>query len=179
MAWKWPWAWRPGGKNASVEQKQAGGGFVTLYREGDALWTRRDYGSLSREGFLRNPVAHRAVRMISEAAAAVPWLAYEGEAELDAHPLLDLLARPNAGQTGPSFMETLYGYLLLSGNAYLELVEAGSGAREMHLLRPDRVTVVADGNGWPTALEHRAGGMKRRIQLDEDGAAGLHLKLFH
>ncbi|WP_274424872.1 phage portal protein [Chelativorans sp. YIM 93263] len=179
MAWNWPWARRPGREVASVERKQAGGyGFVALHGQGEALWTRRDYGALSREGFMRNPVAHRAVRMIAEAAAAVPWLAYEGEAELDAHPLLALLARPNARQAGPGFMEMLYGHLLLSGNAYLELVETGTGAREMHLLRPDRVAVVADRSGWPVALEHWAGSAKRRVSLEEDGT-GLHLTLFH
>lgn len=179
MAWKWPWAWRPGGKGIALERKQAGGhGFVALHAQGEALWTRRDYASLAREGFMRNPVAHRAVRMIAEAAAAVPWLAYEGEAELDAHPLLDLLDRPNPRQAGASFMEMLYGHLILSGNAYLELVEAAGGSRELHLLRPDRVTVVADDHGWPVALEHRLGAAKRRVPLEEEGR-GLHLTLFH
>ncbi|WP_163269015.1 phage portal protein [Chelativorans alearense] len=179
MAWNWPWARIRGEKEVAVERKQAAGyGFVALHREGEALWTRRDYASLAREGFMRNPVAHRAVRLIAEAAAAVPWLAYEGEAELDRHPLLELLARPNHGQAGTTFMEVLYGHLVLSGNAYVELVEAATGAREMHLLRPDRVTVVADSAGWPVALEHRAGTVKRRVSLEEEGA-GLHLTLFH
>jgi HK97 family phage portal protein len=179
MAWTWPWAKRPGRQDASVERKHAGGyGFVALHAQGEASWTRRDYTALGREGFMRNPVAHRAVRMIAEAAAAIPWLAYEGEAELDTHPLLDLLARPNQRQAGPSFTEMLYGHLMLSGNAYVELVETGTGARELHLLRPDRVTVVADGNGWPVALEHRVGNAKRRVSLEEDGT-GLHLTLFH
>jgi len=151
---------------------------VALHAQGEALWTRRDYVSLAREGFMRNPVAHRAVRMIAEAAAAVPWIAYEGKEELDTHPMLDLLARPNHRQAGPSFMEVLYGHLLLSGNAYVELVETGTGASEMHLLRPDRVTVIADANGWPTALEHRAGKAKRTVSLEE-GGTGLHLTLFH
>ncbi|WP_173931131.1 phage portal protein [Chelativorans sp. Marseille-P2723] len=179
MAWTWPWARTPGRQNAPREEKHAGGyGFIALHGQGDAFWTRRDYAALAREGFMRNPVAHRAVRMIAEAAGAIPWLAYEGDAELDTHPLLDLLARPNERQAGPTFMETLYGHLLLSGNAYVELIETGTGAREMHLLRPDRVRVVADASGWPLALEHQAGNAKRSISLDEEGS-GLHLTLYH
>lgn len=179
MAWSWPWAKRPGRGTAPVEQKQAAGyGFVALHGYGAAQWMQRDYASLAREAFMRNPVAHRAVRMIAEAAAAVPWLAYEGKGELDTHPLLDLLARPNERQAGASFMEVLYGHLLLSGNAYVELVQAGTGASEMHLLRPDHVTIVADGAGWPVALEHQTGSAKRRISLEEEGS-GLHLTLFH
>lgn len=174
MGWKWPWA------RQAVERKESGGyGFVAMHSQGEAQWTRRDYGTLAREGFMRNPVVHRAVRMIAEAAAAVPWLLYEGAAELSEHPLLDLLERPNGRGAGVSFLESLYGHLLMSGNAYVELVEAGE-ARELHLLRPDRVAVIADADGWPLALEYRRGEAKRRVGF---GAAGegtaLHLSLFH
>lgn len=182
MGWNWPWAKRPAGAVARAETKDAGFGFVALHGQADARWTRGDYGALAREGYMRNPVVHRAVRMIAEAAAAVPWLLYEGAAELSVHPLLGLLARPNPRCAGSSFMETVYGHLLMSGNAYLEMVEAGE-ARELHVLRPDRVAVVADASGWPVAVEHREGTAKRRIALGRagGGAGGgvAHLRLFH
>jgi HK97 family phage portal protein len=153
-------------------------GFVALHLQAEASWTRRDYGALAREGFMRNPVAHRSVRLISEAAASVPLLLYEGAAELAAHPLLELLERPNPRQPGAAFLEALYGHLLLSGNAYVERVETAGGGRELHLLRPDRVSLACDAAGWPEALEHRVGGARRRIPLGDDGRA-LHLRLFH
>jgi len=181
MGWNWPWARRPDRTTGGVERKAgAGWGFVSLHGQGEALWTGRDYAALAREGYMRNPVAHRAVRMIAEAAGAVPWLLYDGEAELAEHPLLDLLRRPNPRTAGTGFMEGLYGHLLMSGSAYVELVEAGAAA-EMHLLRPDRVAVVADSGGWPVALEHREGSAKRRIPLGTaaGGGGALHLSLFH
>ena len=111
---------------------------------------------------MRNPVVHRAVRLIAEAAAAVPWLLYDGERGADASIRCSTCWRGRtSGQAGASFLEALYGHLLMSGNAYVELVEAGGAARELHLLRPDRVTVVADAAGWPVALEHREGSGKR------------------
>jgi HK97 family phage portal protein len=180
MGWNWPWA-KARGTMARAETKQAGG-FVALHLQGGSSWTRADYGGLSREGFMKNAVVHRAVRMIAEAAASVPWLLYEnGTDELDAHPLLDLLARPNRRQAGQTFMEALYGHLMMSGNAYVERVETGTGARELHLLRPDRVTIAADATGWPVALEHREGSARRRISLEGDGSAAsaLHMALFH
>ena len=174
MAWNWPW--RPAG--VAPERKSAQTGFVALHAGGDAQWTRRDYASLARQGYMRNPVAHRAVRVISETAAAVPWLLYDGTAELDEHPLLKLLERPNQRQAGAAFLEALYGYLLISGNAFVELIEAGEGARELHLLRPDRVTVATDAAGWPAMLEYREGARKRTVPLGIAGGA-LHLALFH
>ena len=178
MNWNWPW--KAGG--VAVPEKKSGTGFVALHMQGEALWTRRDYAALAREGFMRNPVVHRAVRMIAEASAAVPWLLYDGDEERTEHPLLELLARPNQRQAGAGFMEALYGHLLMSGNAYVELVDpsTGSGLRELHLLRPDRVAVLADASGWPVALEHREGAGKRRIPLAGEGEGGaLHLALFH
>jgi phage portal protein BeeE len=124
MLFRSPWR-KPAAVHAVPERKASQYGFVALHVEGEARWTRRDYAGLAREGFMRNPIAHRAVRMISEAAAAMPWLVYEGAADLDAHPLLDLLERPNAGQAGAAFMEALYGHLLISGNAYLQLIDGG------------------------------------------------------
>ena len=183
MQWNWPWTRRPG-TPAAAERKEATPGFVALHLTGEASWSRRDYAALARTGFMRNPVAHRSVRLIAEAASAVTWVLYEDRAELDRHPLLDLLARPNQRQAGASFLEALYGHLLISGNAYCELVDAGPGAREMHLLRPDRVSVAADGAGWPVALDYGTERARRRIPLkgedEPNGTRGaLHLRLFH
>ena len=124
MNWNWPW--KAGG--AAVPERKAATGFVALHASGEAHWTRRDYTALSREGFMKNPVVHRSVRLIAETASAIPWLLYEGADELDTHPMLDLLERPNQRQAGATFLEALYGHLLLSGNAYLEMIAAaGNG----------------------------------------------------
>lgn len=181
MAWRWPWPRNAGNGGARPEGKSASGvgGLVALHAQGEPHWTRRDYGALSREGYMRNPIVHRAVRLICETAASIPWLLYEGSAELEDHPLLELLERPNQRQAGASFLETLYGHLLLAGNAYVELIEAHEGARELHLLRPDRVSVVTDASGWPVALDHREGSSRRRTPLVAEGGGALHLTLFH
>ncbi|MGE7371046.1 phage portal protein [Neorhizobium sp. NPDC001467] len=158
-------------------------GFAMLASDGTAHWSGRSYAALARAGFMRNPVAHRAVRMITEAAACVPWLAYEGPEEKADHAALTLLARPNARQVGADFFETLYGHLLLSGNAYVEALAVGGRVRELHLLRPDRVAIVEGRDGWPLAYDYRAGGVVRRLPAEAEATSGaaalLHLKLFH
>jgi len=173
MAFNWPWTPRPG-RTAPAETKQAG--FVALHLAEAARWTRHDYAALAREGYMKNPVVHRAVRLIAEAASGVPWLAFEEGRELSDHPLLALIARPNRMQAGTSFLEALYGHLLMAGNAYVEKIEGPGGTRELHLLRPDRVAVATDTAGWPVALEHREGSARRRVEL---GEAALHLAQFH
>src|SRR5690606_8879220 len=182
MAWKWPWrksAANDGLRGVAGRQTKMASGFVALHMEHNASWIGRDYATLAREGFMRNPVAHRCVRLIAEAASNVPWLLYEGAMEHEVHPLLDLIARPQAGVDGHSFFQRLYGHLLISGNAYVERVELPSGQFELHLLRPERVTLETASDGWPVSLIYRSGSIKRSVMLTGHAPTGLHLKLFH
>jgi HK97 family phage portal protein len=153
--------------------------FAIVSGEGAAQWSGRSYAALARSGFMKNPVAHRAMRMVAEAAASVPLLAYRGTVEAPDHPALALLSRPNGRQSGPDFFEALYGHLLLSGNAYLEPLVIGTALRELHLLRPDRVSIVEGRDGWVAGYDYRAGQGVRRLPADSDGISLLHLKLFH
>jgi phage portal protein BeeE len=50
---------------------------------GQPVWTPRDLASLAREGFAKNAVVYRSVRMIAEAAASVPLFLFDGESEVD------------------------------------------------------------------------------------------------
>ncbi len=176
MALHWPWRRRAANENPHLQNKSAQG-FVALQFDREARWSQSGYVGLSRQGFMRNAVVYRCVRHLAEAASSIPWLLYENEKEDSQHPLLNLLAHPHRGTDGASFFEELYGHLLLSGNAYLERVQGGSGASELYLLRPDRVRVIADDRGWPVALTYGVGAQKRTVALDD--GAGLHLKLFH
>ena len=47
-----------------------------------------------------NAIVYRAVKLVAENAASAAFLADEGAAERDRHPLLDLIARPNPRQDG-------------------------------------------------------------------------------
>ena len=145
------------------------------------VWTPRDYRTFAEEGFRQNAIVYRSVAMIAECAAYVPLLLYAGEQEIETHPLKDLVRRPNPHETWAGFMQRLVGYLLVSGNAYIEAVAIGNELRELHLLRPDRVQVVPGADGWPDAFDYSVAGRTVRISGDAvDGvAAMLHIKLFH
>ena len=162
---------------------------IALETGGRARWTPRDYAALAREGYLKNAIVHRCVRLLAESVGSLTLLLYEGEAEHGAHPLLDLMARPNPRQDGAGFLEAVTAHLLLSGNAYIEAVTlAGGGGgeaaggldvRELYALRPDRMKVVPGPDGWPEAYDYSAGG--RSVRFAQDGALAsiLHLTLYH
>ena len=153
---------------------------IALSVTGRPVWTPRDYGALAREGFQKNAVVHRAVRLVAEAAAAVPLSLVEGGRALSEHPLLTLLRRPNPREGGQRFLESVYGHLLVSGNAYVEAVGADGPPQELYAPRPDRMRVVPGGDGWPAAYEYRVGSALVRFPVPEEGAAPvLHLTLFH
>jgi phage portal protein BeeE len=76
------------------------GAVIALHTAGRPVWTPRTYAALARAGYMKNPVAYRAVRMVSEATASLTWLLYDGTVELDEHPLLALLKKPNPHQAG-------------------------------------------------------------------------------
>lgn len=162
----------PGRKAASAASTR----FVAWQTVGRATWSPRDIAAFAREGYGRNAVAYRCVRLIAEAAASVAFKV----APFD-HPLAALLARPNPEQTGAELMEAFYGHLQVSGNAFLEVLSLGDDPpREIHGLRPDRMAVVPGVSG-PAGWEHTCDGHVRRFMRDPltDEAAILHLKLFH
>ena len=152
---------------------------IALTSGARARWTPRDYQALAREGFARNAVAYRAIRMISEAAASVPLIVFAAGEKAADHPLQRLLDRPNPDEAGPDMMEAFFGALQTSGNAYLEA--AGSGeVQELYALRPDRMRVVPGARGWPDAYDYQAGGRSVRLSRAPDGFLPvLHLKLYN
>jgi HK97 family phage portal protein len=133
-----------------------------------------------RTGFAGNPVGFRCVKMIAEAAAALPLVLQDSERRFAAHPVLDLVARPNPAQGRAELFEALYGQLLLSGNAFVEAVGGGAGVPlELHVLRSDRMSVVPGADGWPVGYDYQVGGRKHRFHLGEGAPCICHIKSFH
>src|SRR6185295_16491337 len=95
------------------------GHVIALQSAGQARWTPRDYSALAREGYVRNAIVYRAVKLVAENVGGSCFVVEEGGATHDAHPLLDLIARPNPRQDGPSFIAAIATHLLLAGNAYV------------------------------------------------------------
>ena len=180
MEIRWPWG-QAARARAPEAKASAAGPLIAFSQVGRARWTPRDYRSLATEGFAKNAVAYRCVRMIAEAAASAPFQVFVNGARDDAHPLARLLAKPNPEQSGAELMEALYGALQVAGNAYLEATgDADGPPEELWSLRPDRMTVVPGPQGWPQAWEYAVDGRKARIVRRADGwSPVMQLKLFH
>ena len=169
------------------EQKASRTALVTLESGGRARWTPRDYAALAREGYVRNAIVYRAVRLLAESIGALSFVLYEGAAERDTHPLLDLIRHPNPRQDGAGFFESVVSHLLLAGNAYVEAVAfAGNeGApsppqlRELYTLRPDRMKLVPGSDGWPQAYDYSVGRSTVRFDQSAPLPPILHLSFFN
>jgi HK97 family phage portal protein len=158
----------------------ATGRVVAFGSSGRVAWSARDLVSLAKTGFLGNPMGFRAVKLISEAAAALPLILQDNERRYDSHPVLDLIRRPNPAQGRAEIFEAIYGHLLLSGNAYIEAVPGlGKLPGELHVLRSDRMTLVPGPDGWPMAYDYTVGGRKHRFAMTEDSQPICHIKTFH
>ena len=96
------------------------------------------------------------MRLVAGMLGALPVYAVEG----------DETAATLASADG--LLEEIAANLLLHGNAYAQLI-VGSDEKpaEICLLRPERVSVVTDEHGWPTAYLYRAAGRVTRIERSD------------
>ncbi len=164
-----------------VEKKASATGRVVAWGgSGRVAWSPRDLVSLAKTGFQGNPMGFRAVKLISEAASAMPLVLQDEGRRYDSHPVLDLIRRPNGAQGRAEFLEAVYGHLLLSGNAYIEAVPgAGSVPGELHVLRSDRMSLIPGSDGWPVAYDYSVGGRTHRFAMTPESQPICHIKTFH
>ena len=141
------------------------------------------YQDLAKEGYLKNAIVYRCVNEISKGGSAVDYCLKSGDVMLENHPMLDLIARPNPLQSYAEFTQALFGFLLLSGNAYILKVGGDIGRpKELHLLRPDRVVVNGGSKAIPESYDYMINGrVQESYPVDQDtGASDLkHIKLWN
>lgn len=131
-----------------------------------------DYGAALKAGFSSNPVAQRAVRIVAEGVGSAPLIQRNAEVER-------LIGATSAGQ---SLIETIAAHLALHGNAYVQILKDGSGQiSELFALRPERMTICPDPEGWPHAYEYAVGSQTMHIPLADANLWPniIHIRSFH
>lgn len=68
--------------------------------------------------------------------------------ELDNHPLIDLLKKPNEYQTGIELLESFWFNYELSGDGFLFVEKNGDKPVFLHVLPTDRISIQRQGNDW-------------------------------
>lgn len=164
---------RPSAK--TMPRVESKGSLIAFHGAGEAVWSSLQANGSSNQAFAKNPIVYRCIRMISEAASSIPFVIRESRIDINEHPLLTLLSKPNLRQSGPKFLEALYGHLLICGNAYIVKVELGNELRELHILDPAKVYPVLDEKGWPEAYEFKHLSVTTRYEINQI----LHLALFN
>lgn len=164
----WPFRRRP-------QEAKSAPPLVALSDVGAARWGRRDGTALTRDGYLANAVAYRSVRMVAEAAAAVPLVTEHERAAR-------LIRRPQPEGVATDLFEALYSRLQLTGNAFLEAVRLdGADVSALYALNPAAMRPVSDARGWVEAWAVRERHGERLIRRDAETGWSpvLHLKLFN
>jgi HK97 family phage portal protein len=153
-----------------------------------AVWSARDYRKFAEEAYRKNVVAHQAISIIARAVGSLSVLTYEyinatERREADrSHPMSALILKPNPLQGKSNFLENIVSYYLLAGNAYIQAVGvSGEPPRELHLLRPDRMNVVAGKRGIPLGYRYTVDDRTTNFSMDPvHGIARiLHIKHFN
>jgi HK97 family phage portal protein len=149
---------------------------------GRPIWSEVDVPGLALQGYQRNPYVYRAVNLIAEGVASLPWLAYKPGADgnrtelPDTHPALQLLRAPNPEEWQSAFLKRVVSFILLGGNAYIVKVTIGGAVAELYALRPDRVQLIVGGAKQPVrAYRYEANGLRQELPAE----TVLHLKTFH
>ena len=162
--------------SAPTEEKDYGS-MVGYYGVGSTRSKKYSYQQLSEEGFQKNAIVYRCISEISKGASAVPYMLKAGDNVLETHPILTLIDRPNPLQSHSEFFESIFSYLLLSGNCYILKVGADIGTpKELHLLRPDRIKIKGSGKPIPTSYEYVINGRTQQVYPIEETTGNSDIK---
>ena len=127
------------------------------------------YEAQVRAAYLANPVAQRAVKLVAESV---------GNAALEvSEPAVAALLAARPG--GVALLETVAAQIMLHGNAFVQVVTGEAGVAALFPLRPERVTVEADSDGWPAAYRYRVGERVTRLIADPVRPEVIHLRAFN
>jgi HK97 family phage portal protein len=169
------------GRKTTPEFKESAVAALHMVGPSEVSWSNRDFAAFAKEGYQQNVIAYQAINKIAEAVASIQWGAWRGDTELTEHPMLDLLKKPNPQQSMQEFMVAYVGYLMISGNSYIEKVMLGSVPRELYVQRSDRMKVLKSKTGLASGYTYTVGGNSVDWFVDQNTGECdiLHTKLFN
>jgi hypothetical protein len=125
--------------NPFRKKESRAGEAISQFVQGQAIYTPREYGNLSKEGYQKNVIAFRCINIVAQAVSSANWFLKKGDQEIENHEVLNLLKKPNPQDGFTDFMTKYVAFLMISGNSYVEAARL-TDARppvELYSLRPD------------------------------------------
>ncbi|CAH57728.1 phage portal protein [Ehrlichia ruminantium] len=159
---------------------------IPIQLTAEAIWKSRDYRSFAENGYIKNVIAFRSIHMIASAAASVPIILNKNikndTFQIKNHPLLKLISQPNNTISKAEFIEGILTYKLISGNAYILMIENNNMVpKELHLLRPDRVEIIPGRDNRPYSYRYAINDYTLDYKINKltNYSQILHIKNFH
>jgi HK97 family phage portal protein len=164
-----------------------------MFGAGALRQMQQNYEVFASEGYATNPIVRGCIEKLAMPLTSIDLQAYVQDkngklVKKDNHPILQLLNKPNAGQTRGEFIGDLARFYLISGNAFVY----GSGVdaaltkpkppKELYLFRPNNVKVVEGDVILPKAYEHRLRNnstVTYPVNQLTGISAVMHKKMFH
>lgn len=156
---------------------------VSAYGLNQPVRTPRRFDNLADAGYQQQPPIYRAINLIATACAGIPWVLYERQGtnrrgkEIDDHPLLTLMQRPNPNQGWGKFFESYVAFLYIAGNSYIWANRAQNGKGvplELWTLRPDRMRIKPDPKQFVGGYLYGVNGQEQEFPTTQI----LHTKMF-
>lgn len=162
------------------EEKQSSVSKTVMMGIGQPIWTERDFENLSREGYMRNTIVFACTRAIANAVSDIPVVLYRGADEVEAHPLVDLVNRPNPKQSRSDFVRFAMSYRSMAGECFIEKVGITS-IRELYTLPNQRMRILP-GAKEVMGYQHEVAGQTKTWLVRGGNPLNcdiLHMKEFH
>lgn len=132
------------------------------------------------EKYLSNPAVSKCVNIISTNLSVIPLKIIKDGKSLKKNQkdhISDLVNRPNPHQNKIAFFENIATNLILSGEAFIEIIrdKEDDFPLELNPLRPDKITLVLNKHFKPTAYDYFDGTESRVITMENM----CHIKNFN
>ncbi len=126
--------------------------------------------ALIKDGYEKNVIVYRAIREVAGAASSISFGLFDKAGnEIETHPILDLISRPNPASGGAAFFDEIFTNFCLFG----EIAIAKSGLatskepRELWSVSPIEVKIEPGASGFPRAYVHAKNNVTTRFPVDQ------------
>ena len=153
-------------------------GMISTFLRGQTSsgdWSGKTYTELSKQGYETCSVVFACIDRICKCIRPIDILLYDVKnpkepKEVEDHPILKLISRPNPTNTWQSFINTITAQFLIGGNVYILKIIVNRTLKELWILRPDCIRITEQGE-----YEYNTTAGVKTYTKEEI----LHIKTFH